>query len=135
MHVWSRFDDMRAGGYDPAARIAEMDRDGVDAEVLYPTPRLAQGLVATKDVDFHLALVRAVQRLAVRVRGYAPERFAGLMLLPNRGAQSAVAEIERVAGRAGYPRRRDGLLPERHVGDRPRGRRGLRLASSRRAWP
>ena len=59
MHAWSRFEDMRAGGYDPAARLAEMDHDGVDAEVLYPTPRLAQAVVATPDADFHLALVRA----------------------------------------------------------------------------
>src|SRR5215468_637247 len=37
---WVRFEDIRAGGYDPAARVKELDRDGVDAEVLYPTPRL-----------------------------------------------------------------------------------------------
>ena len=34
---------LRHGGYDPAARLVEMDRDGVDAEVLYPTPRLLAG--------------------------------------------------------------------------------------------
>src|SRR5579859_5814041 len=28
---WMRFDEMRRGGWDPAARIEEMDRDGVDA--------------------------------------------------------------------------------------------------------
>jgi predicted TIM-barrel fold metal-dependent hydrolase len=101
MHAWSRFDDMRAGGYDPAARIAEMDRDGVDAEVLYPTPRLAQGVVATKEMEFHLALVRAYNDWLSEYARHAPDRFAGLMLLPNRGAESAVAEIERVAGRPG----------------------------------
>src|SRR5262249_47817348 len=59
MRGWSRFEDMRAGGYDPAARIAEMDADRVDAEVLYPTPRLAQGIAANRDAALHVALVRA----------------------------------------------------------------------------
>jgi predicted TIM-barrel fold metal-dependent hydrolase len=78
-----------------------MDRDGVDAEVLYPTPRLAQGVVATRDVDFHLALVRAYNDWLSEYVALAPERFAGLVLLPNRGAASAVAEIDRVLGRPG----------------------------------
>ena len=29
--------DQRPGGYDPKERIAEMETDGVSAEVLYPT--------------------------------------------------------------------------------------------------
>src|SRR4051812_13625676 len=40
MQGWCRFEDIRRGGYDPAVRLEEMAADGVDAEVLYPTPRL-----------------------------------------------------------------------------------------------
>ena len=69
MTGWKRFDEIRRGGYDPAARLEEMDQDGVDAEVLYPTPRLSQAVFAYADADFHHALVRAIQRLARRVRG------------------------------------------------------------------
>ena len=36
-----------------------MDRDGVDAATLYPTPRLSHYLFATKDRGFHLAQIRA----------------------------------------------------------------------------
>jgi len=32
---------------------------GLDAEVLYPTPRLMQAVYATTDVELHVALVRA----------------------------------------------------------------------------
>ena len=39
MRAWIRFDEMRKGGWDPAARVQEMDRDNVDGEVLFPTPR------------------------------------------------------------------------------------------------
>jgi len=35
---WVRFEDIRRGGYDPNARLQEMAKDGVDAEILYPTP-------------------------------------------------------------------------------------------------
>jgi len=101
MHAWSRFEDVRAGGYDPAARIEEMDRDAVDAEVLYPTPRLAQAIVATREPAFHLALVRAYNDWLTEYVAFAPDRFAGLMLLPNRGAGGAVAEIDRVLGLPG----------------------------------
>ncbi len=101
MRGWSRFEDMRHGGYDPAARIEEMDVDGVDAEVLYPTPRLAQGIAANTDVELHLALVRAYNDWLSEYVAHDPSRFGGLALLPNRGASHAVEELERVWGRPG----------------------------------
>jgi hypothetical protein len=64
---WKRFEDIRPGGYDPLARATEMDQDGVDAEVLYPTPRLGQAVAATTDPELHLALVRAYNELVVGV--------------------------------------------------------------------
>jgi predicted TIM-barrel fold metal-dependent hydrolase len=101
MRGWSRFEDMRHGGYDPAARTEEMDVDGVDAEVLYPTPRLAQAVAANKDVELHLALVRAYNDWLSEYVAHAPARFGGLALLPNRGAAHAVDELTRVWGRPG----------------------------------
>jgi len=101
MQGWVRFGDIRAGGYDPAARLVEMARDRVDAEVLYPTPRLSQSLIATTDVELHLALIRAYNDWLSEYVDHAPRRFAGLAILPNRGAELAVAEIERVASRPG----------------------------------
>src|SRR5277367_5753654 len=42
---WIRFEDLRRGGYDPVARLSEMDIDRIDGAFLYPTPRLTQGVV------------------------------------------------------------------------------------------
>jgi predicted TIM-barrel fold metal-dependent hydrolase len=98
---WKFFEDIRPGGYDPVARANEMDQDGVDAEVLYPTPRLGQGVAATKDPELHLALVRAYNDWLSEYCEQKPERFAGQMLIPNRGVDAAVGEIKRVAGRPG----------------------------------
>jgi len=102
MRAWVRFEEIRAGGYDPAARIKEQDRDGVDAEVLYPTPRLAIGITAHPEEAYHLAMVRAYNDWMSEFAGHAPDRFGGLMLLPNRGGSvAATTEIERVMDRPG----------------------------------
>jgi uncharacterized protein len=101
MRGWARFEDLRAGGWDPAARLEELDTDGVDAEVLYPTPRLAQSIVANPDPDLHLACVRAYNDWLSEYVAHAPERFGGLAMLPNRGAEASVAEVDRVLERPG----------------------------------
>ena len=101
MKGWARFDEIRHGGWDPVARIVEMDEDGVDAEVLYPSPRLASAIVANKDVEYHNVMIRAYNDWVSEYVEYAPDRFGGLVILPNRGAEGAVAELERVIDRPG----------------------------------
>ena len=102
MKAGVRFDEMRRGGYDPAARVKEQDRDGVDAEVMYPTPLLAIAMCAHQEEAFHLALVRAYNDWLSEYVSYAPDRFGGMALLPNRGGQrETVAEIDRVLDRPG----------------------------------
>src|SRR5438046_10351946 len=38
MTSWKRFSDLRRGGYDPAARLEELDEGGGGPEVLCATP-------------------------------------------------------------------------------------------------
>ena len=101
MHAWVRFEDIRPGGHDPAARVREMERDGVDAEMLYPTPRLAQAIVANPDPAYRAEMMRAYNDWLSEFVAHAPDRFGGLAMLPNWGADAAVAEIERVLDRPG----------------------------------
>ena len=98
---WARFEDLRRGGHDPKARLEEMDADGVDAEVLYPTPRLSQAIIANRDVEYHEAMIRAYNDWLSEYVEHAPERFGGVAILPNRGVESTLAELERVADRPG----------------------------------
>ena len=65
MKGWARFEDLRKGGYDPAVRLEEMDRDGTDAEVMYPTPRLSQAIIANEDAEYQVAMVQAAKDLGV----------------------------------------------------------------------
>ncbi|MCB9725516.1 MAG: amidohydrolase [Spirochaetaceae bacterium] len=101
MRGWMRFEEMRRGGHDPSVRIDEMLRDGVDAEVLYPTPRLGNAIVANPDPEYHVAMIAAYNDWLSEYVEYAPARFAGLAIVPNRGAEAAIAEIRRVEGRPG----------------------------------
>lgn len=102
MTGWVKFDEMRRGGYDPAARIQEMTRDGVDAEVLFPTPRLSQAIFAHPEEAYHLEMVRAYNDWLSEFCAHDPSRLCGAVMMPNRGGPKAVAaEIDRVVGRPG----------------------------------
>lgn len=92
---WIRWADIRPGGYDPAARLAEMDVDGCDAALNYPTPRLSSGMAAQPDAAFSIELIRAYNDWLAEYCAYAPDRLFGLALLPNRGVKEAIAEYER----------------------------------------
>lgn len=98
---WVRWDDIRPGGYDPKARLDEMDADRVDAAVLYPTPRLSHYLFAVQEPDFHLALVQAYNDWLLQFVAEDPSRLGAIVLVPNRGLDMAAAEIERLARQPG----------------------------------
>ena len=94
---WVRWDDVRKGGSEPAARLLEQDEDRVDAEVMFPTPRISNSLFwHSKDVDFHLACIRAYNDWLAEFCGYAPERYGGIAMMPNVGAKRAIEEMSRV---------------------------------------
>jgi predicted TIM-barrel fold metal-dependent hydrolase len=98
--AWVRFEDIRPGGWDPAARIKEIDRAGVDAEVLYPSPRLSMAMSSTTDPALHMALVQGYNDWLAEYVEHDLTRFRALPVLPNRGHQQALAEIDRVGSRA-----------------------------------
>ena len=108
---------MRAGGYDPAARLSEQDADGVDAEILYPTPRIGNQVVwHVSDPEFHVACVRAYNDWLSEYAAHAPDRLWGVALMPNVGTDVAIAELERVRALPGIRAVLLGQYP--HGGDR-----------------
>jgi len=117
---WVRFDEIPTGGWDPAVRLEQMDLDMVDAAVLYPTPRLSHLMIATEEPDLHLSMVRAYNDWLAEYAAHEPSRLGGIALIPNRGVEQAVDEIERVARLSGvvgllvgcYPHGDTDLAPE-----------------------
>lgn len=88
--------------HDGAARLAVMDEDGVDAEMLYPPQRAMLTFMKNKDTDAHLAGVRAYNRwLKDGFCAPDPDRLIGIFQIPNVGIETSVAELER-AKKEGY---------------------------------
>ncbi len=94
----ARYSDMLTGCYDPVARLADMDRDGIEASALFPsTPGLAGQTFAEAD-DKELAL-RCLQTyndwLADTWCAADPKRLIGQMIVPFWDIDLAVTEFQR----------------------------------------
>jgi predicted TIM-barrel fold metal-dependent hydrolase len=112
--VWIRWEDVRPGGYDPKARVAEQAEDGVSAEVLYPSPRPSGQLFAhVADKEFHLACIRAYNDWLSEYASFDPARLWGMAIVPNVGVAEAIGEARRALALPGIR----GLL----IGQYPHG--------------
>jgi len=94
------FEAMRKGCYDPAERLKDMDIDGVDVQVCFPTlPGLA-GLtfIEIADKPYALALMRAYNDWLIEEWcAPDPERLLGAGILPLWDMEASAAEIRRIA--------------------------------------
>ena len=84
----------QAGGWDPALRIRDQDRDGIAAEVVFPTLSL-QACFATPDPELQMALAQAYNDWTLEVFGGHPERFAPAAIVPMLDIDAACAEARR----------------------------------------
>lgn len=119
LHEWIRFEDLNPGSYDGKARLHELDQDGVDAEVLFPSGVIGY-VSGTKDADLHLAMIRAYNDFLSEFCSADPARLGGAAIIPHCGIDQALAEIERLSDMPGiisyqlkcYPHGDTTLKPE-----------------------
>jgi predicted TIM-barrel fold metal-dependent hydrolase len=90
-----RFEDVPAGGYDPAQHLADMRIDGVAGEVLYPS----QGLFYFRIADGALmsAIFRAYNDWLAEFCGTDPDRLKGIAMINLDDVEDGVRELERAA--------------------------------------
>ncbi len=96
------FDQMRAGCYEPSARLADMDLNHMEASLCFPTyPRFCGQLFAERrDKDLALACVRAYNDWMVEEwAGGSGGRLVPLCIVPLWDANLAAAEVSRNARR------------------------------------
>ena len=85
------YKDGKPGGFDPHARIPDMDADGIDAVFLYPSLGLFSGGI--HDPPLAAAVCRAYNRwLADYCKPY-PDRLFGVAMLPLQDVELAIAEM------------------------------------------
>ena len=101
-----RFDDPQTweqvpeAAHSPAARLAAMDRDGVDVQVLYPgaAGHGAEAFASLEDPELEAACCAAYNDWLIETWGRQP-RFVPQCVLPIASVEAARAELERSAGR------------------------------------
>jgi uncharacterized protein len=89
-----KFEDLHRGGWDPVARLADQDRDGVAAEVIYPTVGMV--LCNHRDGDYKHACFQAYNRWIAEYCGHAPERLLGVGQTAMRTPEEGIADLEAI---------------------------------------
>ena len=89
-----KFSDVRPGAYEPSRFVAENERDGIWASVIYPS----QGLVlfAVPNSDLVSAAMRAYNDWIAEFCSHDPKRLKGLAMINVDDVDEAVRELERV---------------------------------------
>jgi predicted TIM-barrel fold metal-dependent hydrolase len=84
------------GTGDARQRLREQDRDGIDAEVLYPPVFISRFIENIEDGEAYVAMVRAFNDfLAEDYCAVAPDRLIGNAVIPASGVEDAIAELKR----------------------------------------
>lgn len=88
-----KFEDIRVGGYDPKARIVDMDRDGVAAEMIYASVGMV--LCTHPDPLYKNAAMQAYNRWLQSFCEGAPNRLFGLAMTAVLSPESAIEDFRR----------------------------------------
>jgi len=88
------YETIRRGHFDPAARLADMDADGIHAQLLYPSVCEEGARMFGDDRPLQLACVRAYNEWLLEFCAASPGRLFGHAIIPATGVADAVAELE-----------------------------------------
>jgi uncharacterized protein len=95
------YDEAQPGGFDARLRLADMDEEGIDAAVLYPSVGL--NFWSVEDPAAAVALARAYNDWLAGYCATAPTRLYGAAMLPLQDPAAAVVELRRAARDLGFP--------------------------------
>jgi predicted TIM-barrel fold metal-dependent hydrolase len=82
----------KPGGWNPRARIDEMEIDGVSAEVLYPT--LGLRLFALEDAELQEACFRIANDWLIEYCQAVPGRLVGIPMISLYNIKNGIRELE-----------------------------------------
>ncbi|MEZ5141459.1 MAG: amidohydrolase family protein [Acidimicrobiales bacterium] len=105
-----------AGAADLDQRLADMDAEGIDVQVLFGG--LVIGLTTFDDAGFALDFAQAYNDwLLDKVCAHSPERLKGVAVAPLQDIERAVAEVERAAEKGAVAVTIPPVLGERNLDD------------------
>jgi predicted TIM-barrel fold metal-dependent hydrolase len=94
------YEQARAGCYNGAERLKDMDIDGVDAEVLFPPQRTIGHFLGDDDDDFVMAGIEAYNNfLFDEFMAPDPTRLVGMAQIPSLGTDVAIDTLRKAKAR------------------------------------
>jgi uncharacterized protein len=90
----SSFEDLHRSGWDPKARLADQRRDGVAAEVIYPS--VGMSLCNHHDFDYKKACFDAYNRWIAGYCEEAPDRLLGCGQTAMRSVEEGIEDLQRI---------------------------------------
>ena len=88
------FENVRPGGYDPDEHVKDMDTDGVDVSIIYPTVGLL--LFGTvPDSDLLTAVFKTYNDFTAEFCTAHPKRLKGIAMVNIDDVQEGISELER----------------------------------------
>jgi uncharacterized protein len=95
------YEQAHPGGFDPVLRLADMDLEGIDTAVLYPSVGL--NFWALTDARAAVALARAYNDWLTSYCRADPNRLFGAAMVPLQDPVAAAAELRRAHEELGFP--------------------------------
>lgn len=89
-----KFEDLHRGGWDPEARLADQDRDGVVGEIIYPTVGMA--ICNHKDIDYKKACMDAYNLWIAEYCSAHPDRLFGCGQTAMRNPKEGVEDLGKI---------------------------------------
>src|SRR5581483_8375638 len=86
-----KFEELWPSGWDARYRVADQEKDGVGAEMIYPTVGML--LCNHKDFDYKKACFEAYNRCLQEYCAVAPDRLHGLAQVSMRTPEDGVQEL------------------------------------------
>lgn len=90
----ARFEELHRGGWDPVARLADQERDGVSAEVIYPT--VGMMLCNHPDFDYKKACFDAYNLWLAEFCAARPDRLIGIGQTAMRSVEEGIEDLRRI---------------------------------------
>ena len=92
--IGAKFDEMHKGGWEPNARLLDQDRDGVAAEIIYPTVGMI--LCNHRDFDYKKACFDAYNLWIAEFCDAHPDRLLGIGQTAMRTVEEGIADLRKM---------------------------------------
>jgi predicted TIM-barrel fold metal-dependent hydrolase len=90
----ARFEDLHPGGWDPKARLADQERDGIGGEILYPT--IGMVICNHPDYDYKKACFDAYNLWIAEYCSAHPDRLFGVGQTAMRSPEEGIEDLKRI---------------------------------------